>query len=424
MSRLAPIAGFIRSNHITIVCITAMNLNLSASLNATRLLFKPSICLPHHTVSTFNDLPIPLDSVLHARGLKASIRAVVLDKDDCFAYPDAKEVYGPYKNHFEKLRKAYPGRKLLVVSNTSGATTWDKNLSQAAEVERSTGVHVLPHAVKKPGCGPEIMAYFEKHPETGVTDPSQVAVVGDRLTTDMMLANMMGGWGFWIRDGVVPMRQKSMEVTALDNHIFRLHDRFNTPATVIFSQSPIQYLRKTTDNMSFPLGGGAMGAPPMPMAGGAEDQGVKAMKAAMESCIGKSVMSGVMGFGMGGLFGMFMASMSYDTVGTSLAGNQAHQAIANLPLRQQLKVGFKDMGTRSFSMAKNFGKVGALFSGIECGIEGMRAKNDLANGVAAGCLTGAILAKNAGPTAMAGGCAAFAAFSAAIDAYMRQPGDE
>ncbi|KAM3526885.1 hypothetical protein NHJ13051_003265 [Beauveria bassiana] len=424
MSRLAPLAGFIRSNHITIVCITAMNLNLSASLNATRLLLKPSICLPHHTVSTFNDLPIPLDSVLHARGLKANIRAVVLDKDDCFAYPDAKEVYGPYKNHFEKLRKAYPGRKLLVVSNTSGATTWDKNLSQAAEVERSTGVHVLPHAVKKPGCGPEIMAYFEKHPETGVTDPSQVAVVGDRLTTDMMLANMMGGWGFWIRDGVVPMRQKSIEVTALDNHIFRLHDRFNTPATVIFSQSPIQYLRKTTDSMSLPLGGGAMGAPPMPMAGGAEDQGVKAMKAAMESCVGKSVMSGVMGFGMGGLFGMFMASMSYDTVGTSLAGNQAHQAIANLPLRQQLKVGFKDMGTRSFSMAKNFGKVGALFSGIECGIEGMRAKNDLANGVAAGCLTGAILAKNAGPTAMAGGCAAFAAFSAAIDAYMRQPGDE
>lgn len=31
----------------------------------------------------------------------------------------------------------------------------------------------------------------------------------------------------------------------------------------------------------------------------------------MESCFGKSVMSGVMGFGMGGLFGMFMASVRY-----------------------------------------------------------------------------------------------------------------
>ena len=158
--------------------------------------------------------------------------------------------------------------------------------------------------------------------------------------------------------------------------------------------------------------------------GGAQDPNVKAIQGAMESCLGKSVMSGVMGFGMGGLFGMFMASMSYDTpYGSPLTPGQQNP-ITTLPLRQQLKVGFKDMGTRSWSMARNFGKVGALFSGIECGIEGMRAKNDLVNGVAAGCLTGGILAKNAGPQAVIGGCAAFAAFSAAIDAYMRQPPEE
>ncbi|OAQ77270.1 HAD-like superfamily protein [Purpureocillium lilacinum] len=187
-----------------------MNLNLSASANVTRLLFKPSLCLPHHTVPTFNDLPIPLDKALLKKGLKSNIKAVVLDKDDCFAYPDAKEVYEPYKQHFEALRKEYPGRRLLVVSNTAGAKSWDKDLKQAAEVEKSTGVYVLPHSVKKPGCGAEIMAYFKQHPETGVTDPSHVAVVGDRLTTDMMLANMMGGWGFWVRDGVVPFQQKSI----------------------------------------------------------------------------------------------------------------------------------------------------------------------------------------------------------------------
>lgn len=117
--------------------------------------------------------------------------------------------------------------------------------------------------------------------------------------------------------------------------------------------------------------------------------------------------------------------MSYDTpYGSPLGAQQGQNPITSLPLRQQLKVGFKDMGTRSYSMARNFGKVGALFSGIECGIEGLRARNDLANGVAAGCLSGGILARNAGPQAMLGGCAAFAAFSAAIDAYMRQPGDE
>ena len=118
--------------------------------------------------------------------------------------------------------------------------------------------------------------------------------------------------------------------------------------------------------------------------------------------------------------------MSYDTpFGTPLTNpNNPAQTLTALPLRQQVKIGFKDMGTRSYSMAKNFGKVGALFSGIECGIEGLRAKNDLSNGVAAGCLTGGILAKNAGPQAMLGGCAAFAAFSAAIDAWMRPPKDE
>lgn len=68
----------------------------------------------------------------------------------------------------------------------------------------------MPHKTKKPGCGSEIMEYFRKHPETGVSHPSQVAVVGDRLTTDMMLANMMGGWGFWIREGVVAPEKKSI----------------------------------------------------------------------------------------------------------------------------------------------------------------------------------------------------------------------
>lgn len=97
-----------------------------------------------------------------------------------------------------------------MVSNTAGATSWDKKLKLAAEVEENTGITVLSHSVKKPGCGDEIMEYFKKHPETGVTDPAHVAFVGDRLTTDMMLANMTGGWGFWVKDGVIPFEKKNI----------------------------------------------------------------------------------------------------------------------------------------------------------------------------------------------------------------------
>ncbi|KAM7197999.1 Mitochondrial PGP phosphatase [Rhypophila sp. PSN 637] len=189
-----------------------MNLNVSASLNIFKLIAKPSLCLPHATVATFDDLSIPLDKAFTSSSgdRKVDIKAVVLDKDDCFAWPEKNDVYEDYKQRFAALRAAYPGKRLLIVSNTAGAMSYDTNGRLAAEVEKATGVTVLPHRVKKPGCGQEIMSYFREHPETGVTSPAHVAIVGDRLATDMMLANMMGSWGVWVKDGVVPLQQKSI----------------------------------------------------------------------------------------------------------------------------------------------------------------------------------------------------------------------
>lgn len=203
-----------------------MNLNFSGTVNVFKLLVKPSLCLPHATVSTFNELPFPLGRAFEGRGKEVDIRAVVLDKDDCFAYPHTNEVYPAYvvsestmpmlasltrpQERFKLLRKEFPGRRLLVVSNTAGATTYDRDGHLARELEAATGVSVLAHRVKKPGCGDEIMAHFKSHPEAGVTHPSQIAVIGDRLMTDMMLANVMGSWGLWIKDGVKPLNEKSV----------------------------------------------------------------------------------------------------------------------------------------------------------------------------------------------------------------------
>lgn len=114
------------------------------------------------------------------------------------------------QDHFKALKEAYPGRHLLIVSNTAGALSHDPKRRLASAVEEATGVNVLSHQTKKPGCGPEIMEYFRQHPETGVTSPCHIAVVGDRLSTDMMLSNMMGSYGVWVKDGVVPLRQKSL----------------------------------------------------------------------------------------------------------------------------------------------------------------------------------------------------------------------
>jgi hypothetical protein len=74
-------------------------MNISGIVNAFKLLRDPSLCLPHHTVSTFNHLPIPLSKAFAGRhGEKTpDIRAVILDKDNCFAVPHENEVYKPYK---------------------------------------------------------------------------------------------------------------------------------------------------------------------------------------------------------------------------------------------------------------------------------------------------------------------------------------
>lgn len=73
-------------------------MNISGTLNVFRLFREPVLCLPQHTVSTFNHLPVPLSKAFPKKdGEKdVDIKAVVLDKDNCFAIPHTNEVHKPY----------------------------------------------------------------------------------------------------------------------------------------------------------------------------------------------------------------------------------------------------------------------------------------------------------------------------------------
>jgi len=183
------------------------NLNLSGTLNILRLFANPALCLPHHTVSSFDKIPVPLSEAFGTGkgGREPDIRAVVLDKDNCFAIPHQNEVFPANQSKFDELKRAYPGSRLLIVSNSSG-TGADPGYKEAELLERNTGVKVLRHTTKKPGCHPEIMDYFQCLPDAVVTKPEHIAVIGDRLFTDMMMANMMGAHSVWVRDGVVEDR--------------------------------------------------------------------------------------------------------------------------------------------------------------------------------------------------------------------------
>ncbi|KAJ8596328.1 Tim17-domain-containing protein [Rhizopogon salebrosus TDB-379] len=143
------------------------------------------------------------------------------------------------------------------------------------------------------------------------------------------------------------------------------------------------------------------------------------MATAMESCPVKTAVAGVGGLGIGAFFSLMSSSFAYED---PLLRQSTQAGMNNTQKAREI---FKEMGRGMWKTGKGFGKVGALFAGIECVIEGYRAKNDMVNPIAAGFVAGGVLARNSGPKAALGGGLAFAAFSAAIDLFIRrEPPDD
>jgi import inner membrane translocase subunit TIM22 len=106
------------------------------------------------------------------------------------------------------------------------------------------------------------------------------------------------------------------------------------------------------------------------------------MSAGMESCLGKTALAGVFGtssvfsfsrptyrffdpssgFAAGGFFSLMSSSFAYEDP----------LLRQNLSTTQKSMEIFKDMGRGMWRSGKGFGKVGALYAGIECVIESVR----------------------------------------------------
>ncbi|KAG8689017.1 Mitochondrial import inner membrane translocase subunit tim22 [Ceratobasidium sp. 423] len=138
------------------------------------------------------------------------------------------------------------------------------------------------------------------------------------------------------------------------------------------------------------------------------------MRMGSESCAFKTVISGGAGFALGAFFSLMSSSFAVEDPMNRLNTD------TSMTTRQKTSEFFKSTGKGMWRSGSGFAKVGALYSGVECCIEGFRAKNDITNAVSAGFISGAVLARNSGPRAAVGGGLAFAAFSAAIDMFMRR----
>lgn len=129
------------------------------------------------------------------------------------------------------------------------------------------------------------------------------------------------------------------------------------------------------------------------------------IKRMFESCAFKSGMSCVLGFALGGAFGLFTAGI--DPMSTMTTETPTTKMV------------LKEMKARTISYGKNFALVGAMFAGTECTVESIRGKSELLNGTLSGAIVGGVLGLRAGLQAGVLGAVGFALFSTAIDYYLR-----
>ena len=196
-------------------------------LTVSYLLHDPSSVLPHATIPTLLSLPLPISSSLGSPTKPPNIRALVLDKDNTLCPPKTALLHPSYIAKLEKIKSSPEfsenPNSVLIVSNTAGSSSSAAHEGEARELEQELGVPVLrqKEGKKKPLCGAEVLEFFK---EKGVTeDPAEIVVVGDRLTTDVLLAREMGSWSVWCRQG---FRNPEMPGRDYRGFLSRVEDRF------------------------------------------------------------------------------------------------------------------------------------------------------------------------------------------------------
>lgn len=81
-------------------------------------------------------------------------------------------------------------------------------------------------------------------------------------------------------------------------------------------------------------------------------------------------------------------------LGAVLAPFQSNMGVEteHLPLKEQFRRGFREMGVQSRSWGRNLAVIGAVFQCSECFVEKTRGRHDRWNPVLGGCVTGGALA--------------------------------
>jgi phosphatidylglycerophosphatase GEP4 len=131
---------------------------------------------------------IPSCSARDIRGIdfgalrEAGFRAICFDKDNTLTRPYEDALYPPFEEALEECKRHF--EKIAILSNSAGSRD-DANGKEAQALRDNLGLPIIRHRWKKPNCGDEVVKHFR-------VLPAQIVLIGDRLFTDIYLANNSG----------------------------------------------------------------------------------------------------------------------------------------------------------------------------------------------------------------------------------------
>lgn len=152
---------------------------LALIATARTLIRRPGLLVPHVAVRNVDELNY---DALRAAG----VASIIFDKDNTLTAPYVDTAHIDVSDAITRAKDAFGEDNCIVLSNSAGSGDDAPEYNAAKACEAALGLRVARHPdAQKPQCLVGVVDSLGK-------DAGTVAVVGDRLATDVLAANELG----------------------------------------------------------------------------------------------------------------------------------------------------------------------------------------------------------------------------------------
>ena len=152
---------------------------LALIATARTLIRRPGLLVPHVAVRNVDELNY---DALRAAG----VASIIFDKDNTLTAPYVDTAHIDVSDAITRAKDAFGADNCIVLSNSAGSGDDAPDYKAALKCEAALGLRVARHPeAQKPQCLAGVVSSLK-------SDASTVAVVGDRLATDVLAANEIG----------------------------------------------------------------------------------------------------------------------------------------------------------------------------------------------------------------------------------------